>query len=84
MPLSTSTIYTEPPSRLTPHMRREAVAHFLAHGVLRFRQRASAASHETPKDSHTPSLELSEETVLSVSRGVNGPESSRFSRSTTC
>jgi hypothetical protein len=84
MPLSTSTIFTERPSRLSQHMRRQAVAHLLAHGVLRLRQRASAASYETLKNSPVPGLELSAETVLSVSPGVNGPESSQRPRSAAC
>jgi hypothetical protein len=76
MPLSTSTIFTERPSRLSRYMRRQAVAHILAHGVLRLRQRAQV-SYEVLQNSPVPGLELSDETVLSVSPGVNGPESSQ-------
>ncbi len=81
-PLPTSTVYTERTSRLTPRMRRQAVAYLLANGVLRLRQRV-AAPQKGPQNSPVQGLELSDETVLSVSRGVNGPESSQFSRSTT-
>jgi hypothetical protein len=83
MPLSTSTIFTERPSRLSRHMRRQAVAHLLAHSVLRLRQRAQV-SYEALQNSPVPGLELSAETVLSVSPGVNGPESSQRPRSAAC
>ena len=64
------------PSSLTPDQRRAAVANILAAGILRLQTRA-ALTHETsdlpgpkkPEDSATPSLEVPDETVLSVHNG---------------
>ena len=63
-------------SSLTPDQRRAAVANILAAGILRLQTRA-ALSDETsdllgpkkPEDSATPSLEVPDETVLSVHDG---------------
>ena len=63
------------PSSLTPDQRRAAVANILAAGILRLHTRAalSEASElpgpEKPEDSATPSLEVPDETVLSVHNG---------------
>ena len=64
------------PSSLTPDQRRAAVANILAAGILRLQTRA-ALSDETsdlpgpkkPEDSAAPSLEVPDETVLSVHNG---------------
>ena len=64
------------PSSLTPDQRRAAVANIMAAGILRLQTRA-ALSDETsdlpgpkkPEDSATPSLEVPDETVLSVHNG---------------
>ncbi len=64
------------PSSLTPDQRRAAVANILAAGILRL-QTMAALSDETsglpgpekPENSATPSLEVPDETVLSVHNG---------------
>lgn len=64
------------PSSLTPDQRRAAVANILAAGILRLQTRAALSvetselpSPEKPEDSATPSLEVPDETVLSVHNG---------------
>ena len=64
------------PSSLTPNQRRAAVANILAAGILRLQTRAALSDEtrelpgpEKPEDSATPSLEVPDETVLSVHNG---------------
>ena len=64
------------PSSLTPDQRLAAVANILAAGILRLQTRAALSVEsselpgpEKPEDSVTPSLEVSDQTVLSVHNG---------------
>ena len=61
------------PSSLTPDQRRAAVANILAAGILRLQTRAALSDEtsdlpvpEKPAKSAAPSLEVPDETVLSV------------------
>ena len=67
--------FDDPPS-LTPEQRRAAVAKILAAGIHRLQARAALSDETTelpgpekPEDSATPSLEVPDETVLSVHNG---------------
>jgi hypothetical protein len=68
---------------------RHEIVRILATGLVRLGIKTALASNPgfqsiDKKENGNQGLELSDETVLSVSRGVNGPENSRFSRSTAC
>ena len=54
------------PADLTPADRLAQIAAILARGVLRIRQIRTV---ETAPESDSPSLDVSDETVLSVTRG---------------
>ena len=62
-------------SSLTPDQRRAAVANILAAGILRLQTRAALSDETTelpapkPENSASPSLEVPDETVLSVHNG---------------
>lgn len=66
----------EDPSDLSSHQRFRELARIFSAGVLRLRRRIPVARHrEISGNSFAGRLELSPETVLSVTNPVNRPES---------
>jgi hypothetical protein len=59
----------------TASKQRSEIAKLLASGLLRLYQRRRRAGAQNPPDSQAAGLELSPDTVRSVSVPVNAPES---------